>query len=304
MIRKSDLLLLLVSFSTMGLGLAGDKLFVGLYQLAAPSMMSLLFLSFLKVSLDEVWVSLKRYPLRLIVLTIIKLGVMPMAVYWIARALFPDYALGLLLMAGTATGVTSPFLTNVVGGNVSLALVMAAVTTFVLPFSLPLMVDLLAGQNLDFDLISLARFLAVIIFVPVSIALIGRRVTPKVIDWLDRRSFPISIALFGLVNLGTFSRYSSFLIAQPLDMVWGGLMAIGLCLLGAVMAWLVIPRPTYDMIGSVASMCWINNVLIIVLGGHIGDPPTSILGALYLVPAFGLVIPLTAINHRFGRQQA
>jgi predicted Na+-dependent transporter len=53
-------------------------------------------------------------------------------------AWYPPLALPILLLAGASTGVSSPFFTSLCRGNISYCLVMAVVTSLILPISLPI----------------------------------------------------------------------------------------------------------------------------------------------------------------------
>ncbi len=293
MFRKNDLIMLIVVFGSMAAGLAWPELFLPLVGATSVSVMALLFLSFLKISPRDVWASLKRYPGRLSLLTVVKLAVLPILVYSLAHRLAPDYTLGLLFLAGVSTGVTAPFFTGLAGGAVPIALVMAVVTTLLLPLSLPAMVKLLVGQSLGFDLDHLAGLLSLFIFVPLVAAGLGRRFTPGLCRRCERASFPISMTLFAVINLGSFAKYAPFLTASLGDILWAGLLAAALCLFATALGAAILWRPVPDRVASAGSLGWINNVLIIVLGAQLGDPLTSVLGALYLVPTFVLIVPLS-----------
>ena len=47
---------------------------------------------------------------------------------------------------------------------------------------------------------------------------------------------------------------------------------------------------------AAGALGWINNVLVIVLGSYFNDPLTSVVAALYLIPYYLLIIPLSHLT--------
>ena len=147
MLRHQTGLLGSTVFASMAVGTLWSEPFSYLTPVMAPGLMIVLFLSFLKVFPKDVWAALKLYPARLSLLVVIKLIVLPVGVYALAVRLAPDYAFGLFLLAGTSTAVASPFMTQIIRGNVAFVLVMAVATTLLVPFSLPALIGFLAGER-------------------------------------------------------------------------------------------------------------------------------------------------------------
>ena len=264
----------------------------------------MLFFSFLKIVPRDVWDALKTRPGALIVLGSLKLFILPAVVYLLARAVVPEYALALLLLAGVSTGVTAPFFTGLSGGNVALTLVMAAASSMVLPLSLPLMCRIMAGRSFDFDLTGMALLLMAIIFIPLVAAWLGRAVLPRVMDGINRISYPLSLAVMSLINFGAFGRYADYLTGNPAQVLFATLIAWALFFLQAFLGWLVFRSgPAPDRLAAMGSLFWINNVLIIVLGAELGDPLTSVLAAIYMIPVFVSVAFVGPLDRAFRKKR-
>jgi predicted Na+-dependent transporter len=202
----------------------------------------------------------------------------------------PQYALALLLLSGTATGVSAPFFTSVAEGNVVLALVMAAATSLILPLSLPLMCQVMAGQSFDFDLIGMALLLSAIIFLPLATVWLGRLVVPRALNQLGKVSFPLSLGVMSVINFGAFGRYADYLTGNPAQILMSTLISFALLIVQGVLGWLVFRNgDSPDRLAAVGSVIWINNVLVIVLGTELGDPLTSVLAAIYMIPLFASI---------------
>ena len=172
----------------------------------------------------------------------------------------------------------------------ALSLVMAAATSLVLPLSLPLMCRIMAGRSFDFDLTRMALLLMAIIFIPLALVWLGRLLLPRVLDGINRSSYPLSLTVMSLINFGAFGRYADYLTGNPTQVLMAVLIASLLLVLQATLGRLVFrTNPGPDRLAAMGSLIWINNVLIIVLGAELGDPLTSVLAAIYMIPLFASV---------------
>jgi BASS family bile acid:Na+ symporter len=294
MFRIKDIVLLLVVFGSMVAGVAwsAETRFLGAYL--SWMLMGLLFLAFLKVFPPAIWETLRRYPIKLAMLILAKLIVLPCIVYLAAAKLIPAYALGVLLLAGVSTGLSASFLAGLVGASIPLVLAMTVVTTLLLPVTLPLIIKVLIGRELHFNLVGLAGLLAAMIFVPFLTSWLFRRVSPKLSDWVEEHSYPISLVLFAALNLGAFGLYAPFLRAHRAQVAFAVLVGFGLAAL-MTSTGLILFRssPPPERIAAAGAMGWINNVLVIVLASYFNDPLTSVMAALYMIPYYVLIIPLS-----------
>jgi bile acid:Na+ symporter, BASS family len=305
MLRIKDIVLLIVVFASMAGGVLWPNETSKLGPFLPGFLMGMLFLAFLKVLPSEIWDTLHRYSIKLPLLILTKLIVIPLIIYPLAIKFLPAYALGLILLAGVSTGLSAPFFSGYVGANILLVLAMTVVTTLLLPLTLPLIVKILIGKELHFDLIGLVGFMAVLIFLPLMFAAFFRRMLPRISDWMDEHSYPISLVLFAAMNLGAFGLYTPFLRAHHAEVVISVLVGSGLAavLAGAGM-FLFWSNPAPERVAAGGALGWINNVLVIVLGNYFNDPLTSVLAALYMVPYYILIIPLGYLSRgskRSGR---
>jgi BASS family bile acid:Na+ symporter len=303
MIRIKDIILLAVVFSCMAAGVTWPTVTSPLGVLLAPALMGLLFLAFLKVYPPEVWQTLRRYPFKLTLLILTKLVVLPIAVYLLAIRFIPDYALGLLLLAGASSGLSAPFFSGFVGADIPLVLAMTVTTTLILPLTLPLLVKILVGREMHLDLLGLSRFMMTLIFAPLLASLCCRRWLARTTDWLEGHSYVISLGLFAVMNLGAFGLYAPFLLAHRAQVAVAVLVGFGLGALtagtGLILFW---SSPPTERVAAAGALGWINNVLVIVLGTYFNDPLTSVLAALYLIPYYMLIIPLSHLTRTWKDQ--
>jgi predicted Na+-dependent transporter len=299
MLHPKDIILLLVVFFSMAAGLLWPEPAGRLSPYLNRLLMILLYLAFLKVRPQSIRGELQRHPREFLLLLALKLVFLPALIYPPAVRFVPEYALGLLLLAGVSTGVSAPFFAALVGAHIPLVLLLTVATSILLPVTLPCMAKLLAGQNLAVDPVHLGGLIGAIIFIPLAAANLTQRFLPGVTQWLGLRSYYPSLLLIAVINLGAFGNFAPFLKAHQAQIVpaLGLSTALSLVLagFGAVAFWR--RRPPVQA-AAAASLGWINNILVLVLGNDLGDPHVSLLAALYLIPFHLLILPLRHLSRR------
>jgi BASS family bile acid:Na+ symporter len=142
------------------------------------SMMSLLFLSFLPIKIGHIWQTIRHFSWTIFLFVIFRMLFLPTCIALLFRLIWPAYRLSALLLSGISTGVVAPFISNLLGGNSPLVLVMVVVTSLLVPFTLPPLVGLLFGQTMHISLFSMTRLLSIVIFIPILSVEVVRKVFP------------------------------------------------------------------------------------------------------------------------------
>jgi BASS family bile acid:Na+ symporter len=137
------------------------------------------------------------------------------------------------------------------------------------------------------------RILALVVFVPVIAVEVLRRITPRFLEVLDRRRFPLSLVVFAMINLAVFSKYSAYFHQRPATIAVATAVASALGALyiavGLALTW---HRPMEDQLAAAVSMGNMNNVLVIVFAARFFSPLEPTVAAMYMFPFFGLIVPL------------
>jgi BASS family bile acid:Na+ symporter len=288
------LALITVVLVSMGLGV----LFPGPSALFTPwvlyFMMTILFLSFLRMEFRRIWEFGRRDLLEVALWAAVKLGVMPVVFWAAARCVMPDYALPVLLLSGVSTGVVAPFISTLLGADTPRVLRCVMVTSLLVPLTLPSWVKLLAGADLSIPFGHMVRMLAMVIFIPMGAVILARRTVPAFLALVDRMQFPLSLSLFFSINLGVFSRYADFLQRHVADvgvaLALAFLMAILSSALGAALG--ALWKKRLDGLTGAVCLTFVNNVLIIVFAFRFFDAHAPLLSAMYMVPFFIMIVPL------------
>ncbi len=293
MLRAKDYFLLLVVYASILAAVLFPRLGEAFQPYPQQFLMVLFFLSFLTVQLDEIGTLLKRSVGTVALFTLFKLLLLPAAIYFLFLFLAPAYAPSALLLAAVSTGVTAPFISNVVGGNSALVMVMVVVTSPLVPLTLPLLVEIFLGQTVALSFAGMIRMLATVILIPIIAVEILRRFAPRALPPLMKLNYPISLVLFAVINLGVFSQYADFFRREPVLLIEATAVATLLCGLFAVPGCLLFRKgPVEDRIAGAVAAGNINNVLVIVFASRFFGPLEPTVAAMYLIPYFAVIIPL------------
>ena len=96
----------------------------------------MLFFVFLKIDAIEILENIKNYKL-MIYISMIYMFAIPVLFYFSIKFFDPELATGILLLTAMPAGVSTPALTDIVKGNVSLSMSLAIVTQLLAPFTVP-----------------------------------------------------------------------------------------------------------------------------------------------------------------------
>ncbi len=111
----------------------------------------MLFLAFLKIDALEVIENMKNFRLMIYIASIYML-VIPLFFFFSTRIFDKELAVGLLLLTAMPAGVSTPVLTDIAKGNISLSMSLVIVSQLVAPFTVPLLIwlDGAFGASLEY----------------------------------------------------------------------------------------------------------------------------------------------------------
>ena len=256
-------------------------------------MMIILFFSFLSMQLVAMLKTIRSSILGICTYAFLKLFALPVVIYFAFRWLLPDYALAALLLAGISSGAGCPFFAGLFSANLPIVFGMVVLTSVLVPFTLPAMVQLLAGQHLEISFLAMSRMLCIVMFLPLLASEVLRYFAPSIPAKLSRVQYPVCLAAFIAANVGVFSKYAAYLREEPSTLVVGLFVAIALGVISAAAGLLVcFWKPLEDSLAVIICFGIVNNVLMVVFSAEFFSHLEPIVGALYMVPFFGIVFPL------------
>jgi bile acid:Na+ symporter, BASS family len=156
------------------------------------------FLGCLRIDFEEA-VHLKSNWGKLILFTFLNLIVLPVFLYLITPFLNVDTRTGLFLIMAACGGMLTPLIASFVGLNVLWAVVYVIISSSLIPFVLPLLVQIMFGVQMDVSGSDMILFLARIVFPPALLAYVVRKYTPGFSTRFMRYSGTI-----GSINMSLF----------------------------------------------------------------------------------------------------
>ena len=293
MFRKNDILLLIVEFGSIGLAIAFPEAFKAFSPYPLYLMMLFLFFSFLKVEFVEVLEHIKESVSIIPVLCLFKLVLLPAGLFFCFHFMWPKYAIPVLLLSGVSTGVMGPFIAGLLNAPTLLVLMMVVLSSLLIPFTLPAMVKMLAGQTIELSFLAMVKMLVMVVLVPALAAIFTRQFFPSSLKRLEKIQFPVSLGLLALVSFGIFPKYSSFFEQQTADLLEVVLLAYLLSVVyhfvGYFATW---STKKEDRLAGAISFANMNNILVIVFSAQFFGPLAPTLAAVYMLPFFTMIVPL------------
>jgi BASS family bile acid:Na+ symporter len=291
--RSRDIVLLAIVFSSMAAGICCPGVFSFLQPYPLLCLMVLFFMSFLSIRLEAVREALHQAGLSILGIVVLKMFLLPVVLYFLFLQVMPDYAIAALLLTGVSTGVVAPFMSNLVGGNSARVLVVTVITSVLVPFSLPAIVGFVLAKSVDLSFWNMLQVLALAIFVPIAAVQVLRRLAPHWLDAANRRSYPVNLVMFALINFGVFSKYAEIFYTDPTLIAVAALVGVVLSMLYcATGIFFFRGKPVEDRLAGAVMMGHVNNILLVVFAAQFFGPRETITAAMYLLPFFGLVLPL------------
>jgi len=296
-LRKNDFLLIWVVFAAMGVGIG----FPAFGRIFAPYplyfMMFQLFFSFLSINFLQVFDELRKKGFILFILCLFKLCIIPLFLFFLTQALWPDYAVPVLLLSGVSTGVMAPFISELLDASTLLVLMMVVVSSLIAPFSLPALVSLLIGHTIEISFLVMLRILAMVIFIPALAATLVRYLYSAFFENLQKVQFPASLILIACIILGVFAKYSSFFLKTPLVVAETILVAFILSIIYHTVGFFLMWRiKKEDRLSGAISFAYMNNVLVVAFSSHFFGPLSPTLATLYMLPFFMMIVPARIVG--------
>jgi len=103
---------------------------------------------------------------------------LPLLAYGLATGFTDKYALAVFLLCLMPTGISAPAFTYILGGNVSLSMLLVVASSLLAPFAIPFALQAAASQTVELSTFELFTTLALIVLLPLLFHLPFRRLKP------------------------------------------------------------------------------------------------------------------------------
>jgi BASS family bile acid:Na+ symporter len=244
------------------------------------------FLTSLRIELRGLWQEFRDVR-AIVVVTCFMLVILPLLAYVSMRPLGEDLALALFLLAAMPVGMTTPLLAQLLGLNVSLALVFTLSTSLLLPVTLPLLFGVVLPQSMAIDLSYLFVTLVQVILFPFLLAQMVRRFLPSAVERASATAKKLGLFSMCLLMAGIAARYHEELVGRfSLEYLFGLLVLTGFFIIVHVLSyWLLWWRSVPDRMTVVLSVVYMNFTLAIYIAQQFfPDPEILLYTILSIIP--------------------
>jgi BASS family bile acid:Na+ symporter len=250
----------------------------------------LLFLNLIQLDFQDLISTFQR-PKFLLILSIVKVVILPVTMYFVTNQIFPKYALSVLLLSGISTGLGAPFVTNYVGGRLSIIVGMVIITSLMVPFILPPLVYVLYNTQFSIPLFDMILLLVISLLVPLLGSGIIKKYLPKLATTINNSSLPLSIILMDLINFTIFSKFSSYFYLELPFVISTTILAFvlfaGFAITGYLILYLINKDTSRkDKISGLIAISYVNNILVTVFAQQFFGSEIAALAAFYNMPYY------------------
>lgn len=257
---------------------------------------ALLFLNLLRLNSSDL-IEVFKTPRQLVVLSIIKLVVLPVGMYALAYVVYEPFALPILLLSGISTGLGAPFVVNVIGGQLPLVTGMIIITSTAVPFVLPSIVYTFAHTQFEIPLLYMIFLLSIALFTPLAAGWLTKKFFPAGSRFADKNSFPLSLLFIVLINWGMFAKFADFFYSEQTFLLQtittAFLCYAAYCLVGYVGT---VGNSRQEKRAGLIAMSYVNNVLVAVFAFQFFGSHVAALAALYNIPYYIGIIVIKKTN--------
>lgn len=250
----------------------------------------LLFLNLIQLDFQDL-ISIFRNPKFLLILSILKVIIIPVVMYFVTNLINPKYSLSVLLLSGISTGLGAPFVTNYVRGRLSIIVGMVIITSLAVPFVLPTLVYVLYNTEFSIPVFDMILLLIISLVVPLMGSGIIKKYLPGLATSINKSSLPLSIFLMDLINFAIFSKFSSYFYLELPFVIITTILAFVLFATFAITGYLIFyfmnkDSSTKDKISGLIALSYVNNILVTVFAQQFFGSQVAALAAFYNMPYY------------------
>jgi len=141
----------------------------------------MLFFVFLKIDALEIIEKMRNFRL-MIYIALVYMIIIPILFFLLVNIFDRQLALGILLLTAMPAGVSTAALTDILKGNISLAMSITIVTQVIAPFTVPFLFWLIGTKGLDINKFLLFKDISILVFSPLILAQVIKKYFPEVIN--------------------------------------------------------------------------------------------------------------------------
>lgn len=203
-----------LGFFTPSFGAYADEIVIFLTAL-------LIFLSCADIKTPDF---LKVDVFHIALFTLLRFAVLPLVLFYIAHLTFPEFSIGILLLALMPAGVAVASLCSMTGANVALGLSITILSSLLAPAFVPGVFSFL-GQVVNVDILSLFITLVLVVLAPIAVYYLGARRSFYLNDKIRQYNKSSSIIILSAILLIVVATQKDEFLSH-LDKIYIGLIVM------------------------------------------------------------------------------
>ncbi len=266
-----------------------------LMSMLKPLMMTMLFLVFLKTDFVLILKQIQNY--RLIAyLACIYMLIIPV-IFFLALNLFnKEMALAILLLTAMPAAVSAASLTDIVKGNIALASGITIITSLLAPFTIPLLFRFLNYETFTINTWDIFADLIIIVFVPLILSQVIKRVIPGFISRGINKITPVNILIISLMIYAAMGSQREMIISGFPGLLWHIMALYLIFILLHFLGYFIGYNQTKESkVAITIGTAYKNNGLAIVLAAIHFEPSILVLMVLSEFPWNTLLAPFRRV---------
>ncbi|MBI5226276.1 hypothetical protein HY994_03485 [Candidatus Micrarchaeota archaeon] len=213
--------------------------------------------------------------------------------HFLPRELF----IGFVVVAATPAGISVPAIVDLHGGDKTKAVSLTLLDTLLAPIMMPAMVLLFAGKSLAIDAAALFLNVALLVVVPMGLALFLRKA--QIADKLNHVRHPLNLLLLTALVWGITAQSAPFFYQHPGEAVVVGIALIGISSVVFALGWLL--GKTREEKITYATFCYYkNNTFSVTLITSFFGAVAAAVGVIHIIV---IRIVLAASSFLFREKQ-
>lgn len=268
---------------------------IGLPFLPKMLLGMMLFLVYLKIDALEILENIRNYKLMIYVASVYMI-IIPVLFFFSINIFNPELAIGILLLTAMPAGVSTPALTDIVKGNVSLSMSLAIVSQMIAPITVPLLFWMIDLNGHSINKLWMLKDMAIIVFLPMIISQVIKKYFPLTIKKTQHLFTSLNVLLlFAFVYLAISSQ-RNVILENPVGLIWKiALLYLVFIILHVIGYMICFKQNKENRIAVAIGAAYMNNGMAIVLAVSYFKPEILILMVLSELPWNTLLAPFKKV---------
>ena len=225
--------------------------------------------------------------------------IIPVLFFFSINIFSHELAIGMLLLTAMPAGVSTPALTDIAKGNVSLSMSLAIVSQLIAPFTVPLLFWLIDLRGHSIDKLLMLKDMAIIVFLPMIISQVVKKYLPLTINKTQHLFTSLNVLLlFAFVYVAIASQRNTIL-ENPAVLLWKiAVLYLVFILLHVIGYMICFKQNKENRIAVAIGAAYMNNGMAIVLAASYFKPEILVLMVLSELPWNTLLGPFKRVISR------